>query len=138
MIVAYASLVNSGGVMVRSPSGDIDIVTLLLYHAMSFDADMFIENGTGSQRKVLEINSCGLSDEQRSAIIGLHAFSGNDYLSSFFRKGKATCWKKAGYVAAFSLLGSTYLVDTEVTQNIEKYRSLINFLGQVQQGQKNC
>ena len=71
------------------------------------------------------INSCGLSDEQRSAIIGLHAFSGNDYLSSFFRKGNATCWKtmckKADYIAAFSLLGSTYLVDTEVTQGIEKY-----------------
>ena len=125
MLVAYASLVNSGGVMVRSPSGDIDIVTLFLYHAMSFVADAFIDNGTGSQRKVLEINSCGLSDEQRSAIIGLHAFSGNDYLSSFFQKGKTTCWKKiskkADYVAAFSSLGRTYLVDTEVTQGIENF-----------------
>ena len=94
MLVAYASLVNSGGVMVRSPSGDIDIVTLFLYHAMSFDADILTDNGTGSQRKILEISSCDLSDEQRSAIIDLHAFSGNYYLSSIFRKEKATCWKK--------------------------------------------
>ena len=108
MLVVYASLVNSGGVMVKSPSGDIDIVTLFLYHAMSFDADIFIDNDTGSQRKVLEINSC-LSDENQNAIIGLHAFSGNDYLSSFFRKGKGTCQKKmckkADYVAPFSSLG---------------------------------
>ena len=112
VLVAYASLANSDGVMVRSPSGDIDIVTLFLYHAVSFDADIFIDNGTGSQRKVLEMNCCGLSDEQRNAIIGLHAFSGNDYSSSFFRKVKATCWKKmcnkADYAAAFLLLGSTY------------------------------
>ena len=125
MLLSYASLVNSGGVMVISPSGDIDIGTLFLYHAKSFDADIFTDNGTGSQRKVLEINSCGLSDEQRSAITGLHAFSWNDYLSSFFRKGKVTSWKKmfkkADYVAAFSSLGSTYVVHTEVTQGIEKY-----------------
>ena len=29
--------------------------------------------------------------------------------------------KKTDYVAAYSSLGSTYLVDTEVTQDIEKY-----------------
>ena len=108
MLVAYVSLVNSGGVMVRSPSGDIDIVTLFLYYAVSFD--IFTDNGTGSHRK---------------AIIGLHAFSGNDYLPSFFQKGKVTSWKKmcmkADYVAAFSSLGNTYLVATEVTQGIEKY-----------------
>ena len=74
MLVAYASLVNSGGVMVGSPTRDIDIVTLFLYHAMSFDANIFTDNGTGSQRKVLKINSCGLSDEKRSAIIELLAF----------------------------------------------------------------
>ena len=53
MLVAYASLVNSGGIMVRSTSGDTDIVTLFLYHAMSFDADIFIDNGTGSQSNQL-------------------------------------------------------------------------------------
>ena len=63
LLVAYATLVNSCGIMVRAPSGDIDIVTLFLYHAISFDADIFTDNGTGSQRKVLEINSCSLSDE---------------------------------------------------------------------------
>ena len=50
MLVVYTSLVNGGGVMVRSPSGDIYIITLFLYHAMGFDADRFIDNGTGSQR----------------------------------------------------------------------------------------
>ena len=27
------------------------------------------------------------------APLGVHAFSGNDYVSSFMRKGKKECWK---------------------------------------------
>ena len=91
---------------------------------MSFDADIFIDNGTCSQRRVLEINSCVLSDEHQSAIIGLHEFSGNDYPDSFGREwqhaGKKMC-KKADYAATFLSLGSTYLVYTEITQGTEKY-----------------
>ena len=40
MLVAYASQVKSGGVMVRSSSGDIDIIALFVYHAMNCDADI--------------------------------------------------------------------------------------------------
>ena len=34
-----------------------------------------------------------LSAEQSQALAGMHAFSGNDYISSFFRKGKLMIWK---------------------------------------------
>ena len=88
-------------------------------------ADIFIDNGTGAQRKTLDISSCELSVEQRKAILGLHSFSGNDYLSSFFRKGKATCWKKmcmrAEFISAFSSLGINYSVDDEAERSVEKY-----------------
>ena len=53
MLVVYVSLVNSDGIMVKSLSGYMYIVTLFLYHAMSFDADIFIDNGTGSQSNQL-------------------------------------------------------------------------------------
>ena len=108
MLIAYASMVDSGGVLVRSPSGDIDIITLFVHHAQSFNVNICID-GTGPQRQVFDISLCELSAEQRKAIVGLHAFSGNDYLSSFFRKGKASCWKKMcakeEFVSALSLLG---------------------------------
>ena len=79
--------------MVRSPSGDIHIVVLFVHHFVNSHLKEYIDNGTGPSRKIIDINSCSLPADHRSALIGLHAFSGNDYLSSFFRKGKKTCWK---------------------------------------------
>ena len=125
MLVAYAAKVLTGGVMVRSPSGDIDIIALLVYHSMNYETNVYVDNGTGTRRKILHIDSCGLPIEQRSAIIGIHSFSGNDYLSSFFRKGKKTCWrhlcKNEDFVSAFSSLGSTHDICTDVAKTIEKY-----------------
>ena len=58
----------------------------------------------------MDIAACGLPFDQRSAKVGIHSFSGNDYLSSFFRKGRKTCWKKlcqnANFISAFASLGS--------------------------------
>ena len=125
MLVAYAYQIDDGGITVRSPSGDIDIVALFVYHEMFINADIFVDNGTGAQRKTLDISACDLSVEQRKAILGLHSLSGNDYVSSFFRKGKATCWKKmcmrTEFVSALSLLGMEFSVDEEAFTGIEKY-----------------
>ena len=86
MLVAFAYQTSSPGIMVRSPSGDVDIVSLFLYHDMFIDADVFIDNGTGAQRKMIDIYSTELSLDKREAILGLLGFTGNDYLSSFFWK----------------------------------------------------
>ena len=92
---------------------------------MFINADIFVDNGTGAQRKTLDISACDPSVEQRKAILGLHSLSGNDYVSSFFRKGKATCWKKmcmrTEFVSALSLLGMEFSVDEEAFTGIEKY-----------------
>ena len=41
--------------------------------------------------------------DQRRALVGINAFSGNDYIASFFRKGKKTNWKTVlkGFVELF-------------------------------------
>ena len=39
-------------------------------------------------RKNIDVTSPALPTNQRKALIGMHAFSGNDYVSSFFRKEK--------------------------------------------------
>ena len=42
--------------MVRSPSGNIDILTLFV--ALDFrDTKVFIDNGTGKNRKIIEVTS---------------------------------------------------------------------------------
>ena len=48
MLVSYVSEVMNGGVMVRSPSGDIDIVVLFVYHSMNYATNVYVDNGTGS------------------------------------------------------------------------------------------
>ena len=54
---------------------------------------MAVYNETGKHRKQIRIDSSSLSDIQCKAIVGFHAFSGNDYISSFLRKTKKM-WDK--------------------------------------------
>ena len=68
--------------MVRSPSGDIDILTLFVAHDFR-DTKVFIDNGTGKNRKIIEVKSSQLSVEEKKALIGVHAFSGNDCVFVF-------------------------------------------------------
>ena len=53
-----------------------------------FNSRRKLTPGTGKSRKVVDITSSTLPDVQKEALIGVHAFSGNDYISSFCRKGK--------------------------------------------------
>ena len=87
-LVCAANVPSEESIMVRSPSGDIDILTLFVAHDFR-DTKVFIDNGTGKNRKIVEVTSSQLSAEEKKAPIGVHAFSGNDYVSSFFRKGKS-------------------------------------------------
>ena len=86
-LVLAADVTPGDAVMVRSPSGDIDILLLFLAHDFA-GVQVLIDNGSGKDRKVIDITSSTLPDEQKKALIGMHTFSGNDYVSSFFQKGK--------------------------------------------------
>ena len=92
MFALYAR--EEENVLIRSRSGDTDIIVSLIGH-QDLPESLFVDNGTGSGRKLLQPSLCELSSEQRSAIIGFWSFIGNDYLGSFFRKGKKTGWKVA-------------------------------------------
>ena len=85
--VKNVNLPSDHCVLVRSPSGDIDILVLFLLHFVD-GLRVLIDNGTGKTRKIIDISSSELSVDHRKALAGMHAFSGNDYVSSFFRKGK--------------------------------------------------
>ena len=108
------ALVNSADVnagesfMVRSPSGDIDILVLFLLHQFE-GKTVYIDKGTGKHRKIIDMSTSFLSAEHSQALAGMHAFSGNDYISSFFRKGKLMIWKlllkNDKFMEAFADLG---------------------------------
>ena len=88
-----ANLSTDHSVLVRSPSGDIDILVLFLLH-FSQSPRILVDNGTGKARKIIDMSTSPLSLAKRKTLAGMHAFSGNDYISSFFQKGKLLVWKK--------------------------------------------
>lgn len=55
----------------------------------------------------------------------MHAFTGNDYVSSFFKKGKEKCWnlieKFPKFLTAFIALGTTLELTTEIFTQLEEY-----------------
>ena len=92
MFLVYCRLEDNE--LIRSRSGGIDIVASLVGQTDLSD-EIFVDNGTGTGRKTLQSSLCELSSDERSALIGFHNWTGNDYIGSFFRKGKKTCWKVA-------------------------------------------
>ena len=66
-----------------------------------------------------------MSDEHKSSLIGFHAFTGNDHVSSIFRKSKKACWKvlkkNNRFLRAFSSLGNTWDLDKQLIDLLEEY-----------------
>ena len=79
--------------VVRPSSGDIDIPIILFVMDLENNVQIFIDNGSRKDRKLLELNLCDLTDQQKKSLAGTHAFTGNDYVSSFVCKGKQLCWR---------------------------------------------
>eukprot|EP00112_Aurelia_sp_Birch-Aquarium-sp1_P025967 Seg893.4 transcript_id=Seg893.4/GoldUCD/mRNA.D3Y31 product="hypothetical protein" protein_id=Seg893.4/GoldUCD/D3Y31 len=73
--------------LLRSSSGDTDFPIILLANEQR-NLIIFIVNGTGKSRRLLDLSACDLSNQQKQTLLGVHSFTGNDYVSSFLRKGK--------------------------------------------------
>ena len=91
-LVTAGNFSPDDAVMIRSPSGDIDILALFLSHEFG-GTKILIDIGTVKQRKIINMTSSTLEIEKKKALLGLHSFSGNDYVSSFFKRGKQAFWK---------------------------------------------
>ena len=86
---------------------------------------IFIDNGGGKNRKLLELILCDLTDQQKKAMVRMHAFTGNNYVSSFLCKGKQLCWRfvcnNQIFLDLFGRLGMEVILTDEVYDSIEKY-----------------
>ena len=80
-------------IIVRSPSGDIDIIVIMIGLLLEEQTRCFLDTGSGNNRKGLWLSDVDMSQDLKQALIGFHSFTGNDYISSFFRKGMVACWK---------------------------------------------
>ena len=78
--------------MIRLHSGDTDISVMVLF---AFSKEPLVtDTGTSASRKVICIANVNVNDQELKVLIGFHAMTVCDYVSSIFRKGKPTCWKK--------------------------------------------
>ena len=120
--MSFSRHIIAENLMVRSPSGDIDILVLFLLHQCSH---VFIDNGTGSNRRILDMSTTGLGNLEKEAVVGLHSFSGNDYVSSFFKMGKQKMWKKVKskvtYFELFASFGNKELLSQATLNQIETF-----------------
>ena len=99
---------SSHKVVIRSPSGDTDIIILAL--ALINEQHMvYMDYGNGKRRKGFWLNNIILKENERKVLISFHSFTGNDFVPAFFRKGKKRCWsilrKDEKFLVAFSELG---------------------------------
>lgn len=79
---------NGANVILSSLSGDTDIIVIAVALLRPYRERVFIESGSGKNKHRFWLKDISVTNEQATAIIGMHAFSGNDFVSSFFRKGK--------------------------------------------------
>ena len=125
-VVLYAlnALKTDGNVCICSPSGDTDILVIAI-SLIPASPSILVNLGNGDKRKVW-LDSIQLSAEQQRALIGFHAFSGNDYVSAFFQKGKQICWdkmvdKEEDSTKIFTKLGDTWNLSEMQKSHFEMY-----------------
>lgn len=112
---AYRILIEDADavVTIRSPSGDTDILVLMIGILYSFRDRVILDDYHGTKgRKSYRLGDIELDDEIIESLIGFHAFTGNDFVSSFFKKGKLSCFKvmenDSHFRSAFTQLGSSW------------------------------
>ena len=74
--------------VVRKPSGDVDILVILLSTTIEHPDRIITDFNREEYREIMNLSDVNLSQEEKKCIIGFHAFTRNDYTSSFFRRGK--------------------------------------------------
>ena len=110
-------------VVLRSHSGNTDIMVLVVTLMRDHCECLFIDYGSGKHRKAICFNEITMSEKEIDALLGFHAFTGNDYVSAFFMKGKAVCWKtmleNESFVQLFANFGSTFELEQQTIRLLE-------------------
>lgn len=123
--IQHALTTTPGPIIVRSPSGDTDIPVILVAMFPDCQHDLYLDNGHGIGRTIFNLSLCDIPIPNKKSLLGLHAFTGNDYVSAFARKGKMTCWallqKYPKYNDSFIELGSNWVVDSKMINSLEEY-----------------
>ena len=73
----------------------------------------------------IKLYNIDLEQDAVEASVGFHSSTGNDYVSSFFTRGKEKSWqiseKRRSFQNALSLLGEEWTISHELLSTLEEY-----------------
>ena len=108
----------------RSPSADTDILVLCIALIQTPER-VYYDSGVGKNRQSICLNDYRVPPDEREALIGFHAVTGNYYTSAFFGKGKNKCWKimktNRGFLTAFQEIGNDWELSEHLIDLFEKF-----------------
>ena len=122
---AYAAQQEYQYVRVRTP--DSDIFWILLHHARNIDITILFDTGHGNKKRLINITrlSQHYSEQMCEAMLGLHAFTGCDSVSSFKGVGKIRplklLLKSPAHCDSLKHLGEDWNVDENLISGCEKF-----------------
>ena len=112
-------------VYLHSPSGDTNVLALALGIIRDHKERVFYDYGNGNHPRSIWLSSLEMDENHRDALIGFHSFTGTDFISAFFRKGKKRCWSIMQsddcFIQAFTVPGSNWNIDQNVECLLEEY-----------------
>ena len=75
--------------------------------------------------QLIWLGGIDIPEQHVKAFIGSHTFTGNDYVASFFRRGKRTCWKAMTaynkFQECFANLGESWIPSVSIFTVLEEY-----------------
>ena len=104
-------------VVLRSHSGDTNIMILTVALIRSDCERLYIDYGNGKNRKDICLAVIIMNENEKDALLGFHAFSGNDYIPEFFRKGKSSGWKCMVKTETFVQLFADFIKSWELEES---------------------
>lgn len=117
-------------VVIESPDTDTAVLTLGHSKRIKCEVLAFV-TGTKDKRRILDIKtmSLKLGEEMTEALMGVHAFSGCDTVSSFAGKGKKTHYElikqNKDCRTAMQMLGTSFECSDELMARVQQYTCLL-------------
>lgn len=105
---------------------DTDVLLLCLAHNRNINSNLFIKCGTKTRVRYIDVNKVAAAVGQSicDALLGMHAFTGCDTVSSFGGRGKLSPLKllrNQKYQDAFAQLGTQWNLTDELINSLEEF-----------------
>ena len=125
---AETKLVLHTKVSLEKTNEGTDIAIFVISLLWKFKERVILGDGHGKSRKKFSISDEDMESDIVDALIRLHNFLGNDYISSFFHKGINICFKAMIPISRFlnmfkTLRGNWEIVANYVTKLRNKLKS---------------